>query len=144
MRPLKPADRIRLLEMPEDPNPIPTGTTGTVLKVASFLAWDQVSVKWDNGRTLMLAIPPDVIEIIGGEELFFLAAEILGREGGFVDNAFVVSTEKDRDEILHAARFNGNSSVRPITRDEAFEIVPPDKDGRRTFYYYGGGDYLRL
>jgi hypothetical protein len=35
-----------------------------VLKVASFLVWDQVSVKWDNGRTLMLAIPPDVVEII--------------------------------------------------------------------------------
>jgi hypothetical protein len=67
----QPGDRIRLVAMPDDPDPIPLGSTGTVRSVsrcgsgrdASF----QVDVNWDNGRKLMLAVPPDQFEVIAGE-----------------------------------------------------------------------------
>ena len=64
----KPGDRIRLLTMPEDPDPIPTGQVGTVISVSRHgegrNAWHQVDVNWDNGRNLMLTLPPDRIEIL--------------------------------------------------------------------------------
>lgn len=54
-------DRIELTSMPEDPDPVPPGTKGTVTHVrrvtqpgGSFL-----QVDWDNGRLLNLAVPPD-------------------------------------------------------------------------------------
>ena len=60
---LKAGDRIRLLSM-DDPDPIPAGTTGTVVAVYPQSDWTQVDVDWDNGRSLMLSIPPDRIEKI--------------------------------------------------------------------------------
>lgn len=60
-------DRIRLVSMPDDPNPIPSGTEGTVTHVnpVPSMKFTQIGVKWDNGRTLMLAVPPDVFTVIG-------------------------------------------------------------------------------
>ncbi len=64
----KPGDRIRVLAMPDDPDPIPTGAVGTVIGVANHgdgeNAWHQVDMEWDNGRKLMLTLPPDRIEIL--------------------------------------------------------------------------------
>lgn len=57
---VKEGDRIELLEMPEDPAPIPSGSKGTVQGVVKL--WDdkwQISVKWDSGRTLSLIYPVD-------------------------------------------------------------------------------------
>lgn len=58
--PFDDGDRIELLEMPADPNPIPRGTLGTV---EGSQRWDSkcwlVQVRWDNGRSLQLCIPPD-------------------------------------------------------------------------------------
>jgi len=64
----RPGDRIRLLAMHDDPDPIPVGQVGTVDGVARHGgkdAWDQIDVAWDNGRTLMLVWPPDRFEIVG-------------------------------------------------------------------------------
>jgi hypothetical protein len=46
--------RIRLVQM-DDPDAVPTGTLGTVERVAEFGdgCW-QATVTWDNGRTLAL------------------------------------------------------------------------------------------
>ena len=57
--------RIRLLQM-YDLDPIPVGAEGTVTWVnrVGSLGFTQISVKWDNGRTLMLSIPPDKYEVI--------------------------------------------------------------------------------
>jgi hypothetical protein len=61
---LKAGDRVRLVSMTDDPDPIPVGTTGTVAGVYPQRGWTQVDVDWDTGRSLMLSIPPDVVERI--------------------------------------------------------------------------------
>jgi len=64
---LKAGDRVRLVSMADDPDPIPAGATGTVARVYPHSDWTQVDVDWDNGRSLMLSIPPDEIEIEAAE-----------------------------------------------------------------------------
>ena len=66
VRTLKADDRIRLIAMPDDPDPIPAGTLGTVLQVTDHGDWQQVDVEWDSGRSLMLVVPPDRFEIVLG------------------------------------------------------------------------------
>ena len=61
---LKIGDRIRLIHMVDDPDPVPDGTLGTVSEIHCYSVWTQVSVSWDNGRKLMLSSPPDKFEII--------------------------------------------------------------------------------
>lgn len=61
---LKVGDRIRLVSMTDDPDPIPVGTIGTVVGIYPQHDWTQVDVDWVCGRTLMLSIPPDRIERI--------------------------------------------------------------------------------
>jgi hypothetical protein len=60
-------DRIRLLCMPDDPNPIPAGSEGEVTFVNEVrsMQFTQIGVKWDDGRTLSLAVPPDSFTVIG-------------------------------------------------------------------------------
>lgn len=64
---VKEGDRVRLLFMPDDPDPIPVGTEGTVRDVQEF-KWNkhetQINVKWDNGRGLSCICPPDIVEVI--------------------------------------------------------------------------------
>jgi hypothetical protein len=64
----KSGDRVRLVFMPNDPDPIPEGALGTVDDVVQ-LPWGfdirtQVYINWDNGRTLACVCPPDHLEII--------------------------------------------------------------------------------
>ncbi len=58
-----PGDRIRLISMPNDPDPIPAGSTGTVIS-ATTGTFAQIDVDWDNGRTLALIPGVDQYEII--------------------------------------------------------------------------------
>jgi len=58
-------DRIRMIEMPDDPDPIPAGATGTVFAVTTG-RFAQIDVDWDNGRTLSLVPGVDRFEIING------------------------------------------------------------------------------
>lgn len=46
--------RVELLAMPNDPDPVPEGTLGTVTGVRGGGLYAQVHVQWDNGRTLSL------------------------------------------------------------------------------------------
>jgi hypothetical protein len=57
-------ERIRLISMPEDPDPIPAGSLGTVRAIHPHHGWTQIEVDWDNGRRLMLSLPDDVVEIV--------------------------------------------------------------------------------
>lgn len=63
---VKVGDRIRLTYMANDPNPIEPGNMGTVTYVGELrgLGVFQLGVNWDNGRTLMLAVPEDKFEIV--------------------------------------------------------------------------------
>jgi hypothetical protein len=63
---IQPGDRIVLLSMPHDPDPVPVGTEGTVEKINDVgpVAFTQVEVRWDNGRRLMLSMPPDEVRVI--------------------------------------------------------------------------------
>ena len=53
--------RVRLVRMADDPDPIPVGQRGTIVGVYPQSDWTQIDVDWDNGRSLMLSIPPDEI-----------------------------------------------------------------------------------
>ena len=61
---LKKGDRIRLVSMPQDPDPIPVGSLGTVVTVYDHRDWKQIDVAWDNGRSLMLTMPDDCVAIV--------------------------------------------------------------------------------
>ena len=66
--PVRIGDRIRLVAMRDDPDPIQIGEVGTVTACrrngSGQDAWNQIDVAWDNGRTLMLVSPPDEFEIV--------------------------------------------------------------------------------
>ena len=68
----KPGDRIRLVAMQDDPDPIHPGSVGTVVRVDRHgdgrEVWHQIDVAWDNGRALMLVSPPDAFEIVGAPD----------------------------------------------------------------------------
>ena len=59
--------RIRLVSMGQDPNPMPSGVEGTVRSFSDL--WDgetQVHVDWDADvkRSLFLILPHDKIEVL--------------------------------------------------------------------------------
>ena len=60
-------DRIELVNMPNDPCPIPVGSKGVVTHLTLLqyepVGW-QVGVKWDSGRTLSLLVPPDEARLV--------------------------------------------------------------------------------
>ena len=64
MKNVKTGDRIRLLSMPDDPDPIPAGSKGVVIDVTDGpLA--QITVEWIGiNRTLALIPDVDRFEII--------------------------------------------------------------------------------
>lgn len=62
--PLKPGDRVRLIAMPHDPDPIPAGSLGTVRAIWDHDDWSQIDVVWDNGRQLMLCLPEDSVALV--------------------------------------------------------------------------------
>lgn len=68
MESLRVGDRIRLVSMPDDPDPVTVGQTGTVRGIYPQGRWHQVDVDWDNGRSLLLVVPPDRFEVIARAE----------------------------------------------------------------------------
>jgi hypothetical protein len=58
--------RIRLIAMPDDPCPVPTGTEGTIDRVEPAIGFMKLAygVKWDGGRTLKVLDGVDTWEII--------------------------------------------------------------------------------
>lgn len=67
--PLDVGDRIELIDMPEDPCPVEPGTRGTIGWINPSRGprgpFTQYHVDWDNGRSLMLLVPPDKYRKLG-------------------------------------------------------------------------------
>ena len=63
---IRPGDRIVLLSMPHDPDPVPVGAEGLIERArdVGHGAFTQVEVRWDDGRTLMLSMPPDEVRVV--------------------------------------------------------------------------------
>lgn len=58
-------DRIRLIRMSDDPYPMESGSEGVVTHVNKVSPlFTQISVRWDNGRSLMLLAGEDEFEVI--------------------------------------------------------------------------------
>ena len=68
MQSIRPGDHIRLIAMPDDPDPIPAGSEGVVVEVTDGpLA--QIIVEWIGiKRSLALVPGVDIFEIIGRED----------------------------------------------------------------------------
>jgi len=65
---LPPGTRVRIESMPEEPMPIPAGTSGTILSVSED-SHPRYRVQWDDLRRLCLLPGIDRFEIIGSTEL---------------------------------------------------------------------------
>lgn len=67
---VKPGDRVQITGlMPDDPDPIPIGSTGTVVRVNSAgqadVDWDVANPKTGVKRQLMLLLDVDPYQVIG-------------------------------------------------------------------------------
>jgi len=60
---VKPGNRVRLVFMPSDPDPIQPGALGTVVAVVGG-DYPQIQVEWDSGRSLALLPGVDDFEVI--------------------------------------------------------------------------------
>ena len=63
MKSVQVGDRIRLISMPDDPDPIPVGSVGVVTFVTNG-PFAQISVDWEGNRSLNLIPGVDHFEII--------------------------------------------------------------------------------
>lgn len=54
--------RVELIQMGNDPHPIPAGTKGTVVYVDDM---GDIQIDWDNERTLSLIPGEDTFKVIG-------------------------------------------------------------------------------
>jgi len=57
-------DRIRLIEMNDDPDPVPSGTEGVIIGFCDSRGLEQIVVKWDSGRSLNLLPGTDRFRIV--------------------------------------------------------------------------------
>ena len=57
--------RIKLISMNEDPNPVESGTMGTIVNVGGGV----INVEWDNGRRLGVVEGVDEYEILEDDSL---------------------------------------------------------------------------
>lgn len=56
---------VELLQMDNDPQPIPVGTKGKVLRINPMPNNEkQIVVEWENGRTLTLIYPVDKFRVV--------------------------------------------------------------------------------
>lgn len=154
MKNLKVGTRIRLIAMPNDPDPIDKGMTGTVTHVESG-SLPQIEVDWDNGRSLSLIPGVDSFEVVEEKDdlrkiaervIYEKAARCLGYTKDELDEAIDQTGCRAECEEKIADAFrefdvtfaDWNSFVEPIASEVAgvvseheFETPLPFKPGRR-------------
>jgi hypothetical protein len=57
-------DYIELVNMPDDPDPIPAGTRGKVRDISGSYGQTYLSVDWDNRRSLTVILPVDTVKVL--------------------------------------------------------------------------------
>lgn len=57
-------DRIRLIEMGDDPDPVASGTEGVIIGFSDSRGLEQIVVKWDSGRSLNLLPGTDRFTVV--------------------------------------------------------------------------------
>jgi hypothetical protein len=56
---------IVMVEMPNDPDPIKTGSLGTIQGINHLETMDdQIFVRWDNGRSLSIIAGTDIFQVL--------------------------------------------------------------------------------
>ena len=61
---LSPGDKIKLVRMNGDPDPISVGSEGEVIEVRTYEKFAAIKIAWDDGRNLMMVCPPDDFDIV--------------------------------------------------------------------------------
>lgn len=56
--------RVEMIHMPDDPDPIPTGSLGTITGGSGTDLW----VSWDSGRSLSLIMGVDTFRVVEESE----------------------------------------------------------------------------
>jgi hypothetical protein len=149
-------DRIELVHM-DDPYPIQPGTQGTVTDVqlvnlgggmlggTTTGGFFQVSVDWDNGRSLMLSIPPDRIRILGKKN-----PRARGHGDSLIRQLYRQWTESGdetvRDKLMHELARRGRLWATLISGYHHYVMVrvhadfdnPRGKNGKYFFEIEGG------
>jgi len=64
----KVGDRIELIQMGPDPDPVEPGARGTIDHIGTFQGHTQIGVDWDNGRALLVILPEDTIRKINDKD----------------------------------------------------------------------------
>ena len=117
----KSGDRIKLVAMPDDPAPIEEGALGTVTNVIKSSMGGrpstQIWVDWDNGRNLMVVIPPDVVEVVGRADPVLPSPGFIQRAAEELD-AVAPQTEEGaspapEEEVPSGAEASGRDPLPP-------------------------------
>jgi hypothetical protein len=117
-------DRIKLVNMPDDPHPLEAGSEGTVTSVDTRM--EVIGVEWDNGRTLNLVLGVDSFNILN---------ESLTADASTINNSMPSPTRKGKEITPTRAKMSNTfkkelkkGNVRDI-KVEAEELVGGNADG---------------
>ena len=116
--------RIRLIEMPNDPCPIEPGSLGTVINInldPSDRARHQIGVRWDGSRSLMLVAGVDQFEVVTTHRVVAIEDSIYSRYEALIEAA----TPDDAAGIMREQIVNGEIVMRQgmCSRDDALPYV---------------------
>jgi len=130
-----PGDLVELIEMPDDPQPVPQGSRGTVLDVLSHL--DQIAVDWENGRSLAIVPSVDrfaVIDpVLSGHRFDGSSSQLDAFRRWFDGQRFVAPAVSTRD--LRELALPDGGTARPgdhvfLRRSGDFVAVPHGRPAR--------------
>jgi hypothetical protein len=125
-------DRIRLIEMPNDPCPIEPGTLGTVTFVNETV--HQIGVKWDVKRSLILVIGVDKFEIVTPFRVVLIEDNAYARYEAFVEATDANQAAGIAREMVVGGKADSSGQH---FRDEAYPYVTDVIDHERDECAFG-------